>query len=201
MVNFVGVKVAQDHANSTQLVIYPCRDYTLLNVVALFKDPEKDPNIDTAQRFPPDEMLARFSAYHPNFRKLLEYPQTVQIWPLRECPPLDTWVKGNACVAGDAAHPMMPYAAQGGAMCIEDAGTLGVLLPLGTKPEEVNARLRLFESARKERCEMFQYISHQTAVGGDTFKLRTGTRDFVRIAYDYDAIAVAEAALSDFGAK
>ena len=75
-------------------------------------------------------------------------------------------------------------------MCIEDAGTLGVLLPLGTKPEEGNARLRFFESARKERCEMFQYISHQTAVGGDTFKLRTGGHSFLCVLTQRSLIMV-----------
>lgn len=42
---------------------------------------------------------------------------------------------------------------QGGAMAIEDAVSVAVLLPLGTTKQQVPERLRLYEKCRKERNE------------------------------------------------
>lgn len=42
---------------------------------------------------------------------------------------------------------------QGAAQCIEDAGTLGVLFPLGTTRDDITRRLRAFEETRKERAD------------------------------------------------
>ena len=81
---------------------------------------------------------------------------------------------------GDAAHAMMPSTfytrlgvtiefigdsesslalGQGAAQAVEDAGTLGVLFPLGTKPDEVPDRLALYQKARKSRAEALQKYS------------------------------------------
>jgi len=42
---------------------------------------------------------------------------------------------------------------------------------------------------------MFQAISTRTA-SGEPFRANTGNRDFVKLAYDYDAVAVAKEALA-----
>ena len=41
-------------------------------------------------------------------------------------PPLDHWGDGPVTLLGDAAHPMLPFLAQGAAMAIEDAAVLAV---------------------------------------------------------------------------
>lgn len=43
---------------------------------------------------------------------------------------------------------------QGGAMAIEDAVSIASLLPLGTRPEDIQARLQMYESSRQPRVEM-----------------------------------------------
>lgn len=43
-----------------------------------------------------------------------------QIWRLLGLPTLHTWSRGRAVLIGDAAHPLLPYAAQCGAQAIEE---------------------------------------------------------------------------------
>jgi salicylate hydroxylase len=58
------------------------------------------------------------------------------------------WHDGHNCVLiGDAAHAMMPFAAQGAAMAIEDAYELALFAP----SHPVAEALRLFEAHRTPR--------------------------------------------------
>ncbi|MDX2158733.1 MAG: FAD-dependent monooxygenase [Hyphomicrobiaceae bacterium] len=54
-------------------------------------------------------------------------------WALFELAPLERWSRGRITVLGDAAHPTLPFLAQGGALAIEDAWTMafciGQLVP------------------------------------------------------------------------
>jgi salicylate hydroxylase len=59
-------------------------------------------------------------------------------------------VQGRVALLGDAAHPMLPYLAQGAGMAIEDADALAVQL-LGATPENAPKQLQLFALARWQR--------------------------------------------------
>ncbi len=50
---------------------------------------------------------------------------------------------------------------QGGGIAIEDAASLSVVLPFGTKPEEIPERLQLYEKIRFERANKIQEFSRQ----------------------------------------
>ncbi len=52
---------------------------------------------------------------------LLNVPQAWLKWALHDRRPLSNWSQDAAALIGDAAHPMLPYLAQGAAMAIEDA--------------------------------------------------------------------------------
>ncbi|MBD8064370.1 FAD-dependent monooxygenase [Devosia sp. PTR5] len=56
-------------------------------------------------------------------------------WPLFTVN-TDRWFRGNVGLAGDAAHAMVPFQAQGAAMGIEDAGVLAPLLVAAATAEE-----------------------------------------------------------------
>jgi salicylate hydroxylase len=45
-------------------------------------------------------------------------------WALFDRPPLETWTRGRVTLLGDAAHPMLPYMAQGASQSVEDACVL-----------------------------------------------------------------------------
>ncbi|KAJ7135197.1 FAD/NAD(P)-binding domain-containing protein [Mycena crocata] len=60
-------------------------------------------------------------------------------------PLLPTWINGRTALLGDAAHAMLPLLGQGGGMALEDAATIGLLLPLGTRRDDIPARLQAYE--------------------------------------------------------
>lgn len=71
-------------------------------------------------------------------------------WPLYTVK-TPVWHRDNIGILGDAAHAMVPFQAQGAAMGIEDAGTLGPLLVDCAEPQEAFARYAKARQARVER--------------------------------------------------
>ena len=55
---------------------------------------------------------------------------------------------------GDAAHPMLPFLAQGAAMAIEDAAVLAD--SLARSPDDPAAAMRRYERARRRRTARVQ---------------------------------------------
>lgn len=53
--------------------------------------------------------------------------QNLQAWKIRDREPLPQWSRGRITLAGDAAHPISPYAAYGAGMSICDGYFLGKL--------------------------------------------------------------------------
>jgi salicylate hydroxylase len=58
--------------------------------------------------------------------------------------------QGRVALVGDAAHPMLPYLAQGAGMAIEDAHELAAQL-LGATSANAPERLQFFAHARWQR--------------------------------------------------
>jgi len=73
-----------------------------------------------------DRAFARWSA---DTRELLSAAAEWRAWPLHVRPPIDSFSLGRVALVGDAAHPMVPFLAQGAAQAIEDAGALGRTAP------------------------------------------------------------------------
>lgn len=53
---------------------------------------------------------------------------------------------------------------QGAGMALEDSASLSVVLPLGTKPEDIPERLALYEKIRYERANNIQEYSRQAGM-------------------------------------
>src|SRR5262249_57035233 len=64
------------------------------------------------------------------------------------------WGAGAVTLLGDAAHPMLPYLAQGAAMAIEDAAVLAQRLA-GTRDNPA-AAMRRYERQRRSRTARAQ---------------------------------------------
>ena len=105
-----------------------------------------------------EELRAEYSNFHTDARALLDACEDVTKSALHVREPMDQWSHGNATILGDAAHPMVPFMAQGACMAIEDAVVLARCLE-GVKKEGVGSALSLYEEARKERTATVQRIS------------------------------------------
>jgi salicylate hydroxylase len=76
-----------------------------------------------------------------------------RLWPLCARPVMQgphQHVQGRVALVGDAAHPMLPYLAQGAGMAMEDAHALAAQL-LDAGSENVPERLQQFARARWQR--------------------------------------------------
>src|SRR5262249_30222246 len=84
-------------------------------------------------------------------RDLIALPTQWLKWPLYDREPQPLPGRGPVTLLGDAAHPMLPFVAQGAAMAIEDAAVLAAAL--AATPGDPVAALRRYEGARRARTE------------------------------------------------
>ena len=71
------------------------------------------------------EAADAFAGWHPIARhELFSRTERCYKWALYDRDPLPHWTKGRATLLGDAAHPMLPYLAQGAAQAVEDGYVL-----------------------------------------------------------------------------
>lgn len=104
----------------------------------------------------PDELRAVYKDFHPDARALLTPCTEVTKSALHVREPMDRWSAGRATLLGDAAHPMVPFMAQGACMAIEDAVVLARALEGISTVEAVPAALARYENARRERTASVQ---------------------------------------------
>jgi salicylate hydroxylase len=136
------------------IVHYPIRAGAAVNIVAVARDNRNSIAWNTpAHR---DEVLARFpaTAWATAARELLATAEQWQRWAIFDRAASQRWGCGAATLLGDAAHPMLPYLAQGAAMAIEDAALLAAVL--AQTPTGVPRALRAYEAARQPRTARAQ---------------------------------------------
>jgi salicylate hydroxylase len=84
-------------------------------------------------------------------------------------PPAARWGEGTVTLVGDAAHPALPFLAQGAAMALEDAAVLGGLVGVDPLAESFRAyeRQRLARTARLTMAARRQgSLYHHAGVAG-----------------------------------
>lgn len=74
------------------------------------------------------------------------------------------WHQGRVLLIGDAAHASTPFMGQGGAMAVEDAVVLGLMLAEGAG--DVPELLRRFGERRYPMCKFVQDASRQVGEAG-----------------------------------
>jgi salicylate hydroxylase len=138
----------------SHLVHYPVKAGAMINIVAIAGDAQPSHGWSTAAA--PAEVLARFApdAWARPARDLLALPERWLKWPLYDRPPRPHRGRGAMTLLGDAAHPMLPFLAQGAAMAIEDAAVLAGAL--AARPDDPAAALRRYEQARGSRAARVQ---------------------------------------------
>ena len=134
------------------LVHYPVRGGKDLNVVAVVEGGIA--KLGWNWRAEPDMLLPAFDRWASPVRKLLGIAETWRCWSLFRVKPSSRWVQGRMALLGDAAHPVLPYLAQGAALAIEDAVTLAASLEVSSgEPSDAFAR---YESLRANRARSVQ---------------------------------------------
>jgi salicylate hydroxylase len=160
---------------NAHLVYYPVRGGSLINIVAIVRDDWREPGWSAPGERA--EILARFPAgmWPAAVRTILAAPQHWHKWALYDRAPLAHWGKGPVTLLGDAAHPMLPYLAQGAAMAIEDAAVLAHRL--ASTPEAPDRAMRLYERQRRSRTARAQRAARRNGtvyhMGGAEAFLRT----------------------------
>jgi salicylate hydroxylase len=133
------------------LVHYPVKGGRLINIVAIITDTWQGSG--WSAEGDRDDLLARFATFTSDARALLALPQRWQKWAL-----FDRTVaragRGPVALLGDAAHPVLPFLAQGAALAIEDAAVLASCLQ--QTPADTEGALRRYEGARRGRAARVQ---------------------------------------------
>lgn len=107
------------------------------------------------------EVLHSYEGWHPQVRALIEATPEVYKWALFDRPPLESWTRGRVTLLGDAAHPMLPFMAQGASQSIEDAWTLARCLAL--TPGQSEAAFSRYVAVRQPRTARVQAVSREMA--------------------------------------
>jgi 2-polyprenyl-6-methoxyphenol hydroxylase-like FAD-dependent oxidoreductase len=107
-----------------------------------------------------EEVLALFRDWHPQVQGLVAATENVFKWALFDRQPLSRWTRGRVTLLGDAAHPMLPYMAQGASQSIEDACALARCLAASRDPA---AGIEAYAAARMERTARVQAASRESS--------------------------------------
>jgi salicylate hydroxylase len=150
--------------SKAHVVSYPVRGGEYLNVVCLAEGRLLDDDANNLQA------LQTWNAQKTEAQTLAELHHALRgactpltdlmaacsdwrLWPLCGRPAMQgahQHAQGRVALMGDAAHPMLPYLAQGAGMAIEDAYELAAQL-LGATSTNAPERLQLFAHARWQR--------------------------------------------------
>ncbi|WP_262028527.1 FAD-dependent oxidoreductase [Microvirga sp. Mcv34] len=133
------------------VVHYPIAGGRLVNVVAIQRSPA--PVEGWAAPGDRDELLRDYASAAPALRTLLAQPREWLRWSLFDHP-AGRLAQGRIALLGDAAHPVLPFLAQGAALAIEDAATLAVLLRQDGR--DVVQTLAVYETQRLSRVRRVQ---------------------------------------------
>ncbi|NGM46668.1 NAD(P)-binding protein [Rhodobacter sp. SGA-6-6] len=145
--------VAEVHMGpGRHLVSYPLRGGTLRNIVAV-EERRRWAEEGWSLRDDPMELRLAFERFGPRVRGWLEQVEDVWLWGLFRHPVAKSWFRvlpeGAVAILGDAAHPTLPFLAQGASMGLEDAWVLADAL---ARHETLPAALRVYQSGRGPRA-------------------------------------------------
>ena len=106
-----------------------------------------------------EDALAEYSGWHDTIRTIITATPKLLRQALYDREPLPDWQVGRVVLLGDAAHPMMPFYAQGAAQSIEDAYVLAGCL--AATPDEPVAALARYVRLRQPRTAWMQDLSRR----------------------------------------
>lgn len=103
-------------------VLYPVRKGQYLNVVLIKKS--KNTDLIVNKHIKHQEILTGLGSWNSTFKSLFTACDEWSAWPVLTTKFHRAWSRDKAVMIGDAAHGMVPFAAQGAGLAIEDSAVL-----------------------------------------------------------------------------
>jgi len=141
------------------LVAYPLRDGSQVNIVAV---QERDVWADEGWNHSDDpaNLRAAFKEFGGTAAGLISAVDEVRLWGLFRHPVAKHWYRENVAILGDAAHPTLPFMAQGANMALEDAWELSASL---ASSKNIKAGLQHYQQQRQARTERIVAAANSNA--------------------------------------
>ncbi|GAA6187304.1 FAD-dependent monooxygenase [Litorivita sp. NS0012-18] len=130
------------------LVCYPLRGGARLNIVAV-QERSLWAEEDWSHQDDPSNLRAAFADFGPQVQQILARVDEVHLWGLFRHPVAEHWHGSALALLGDAAHPTLPFLAQGASMALEDAWVLGDAL---AHSDSLGAGLAAYQARRRPRA-------------------------------------------------
>ncbi len=181
------------------LVAYPISNGRRINVVAIVPGTWNRPGWSAPGEAAEIKHAFAPSQWPPAARMLIGAVDEWRRWALFTVTGLGEWTSGAIALLGDAAHAMLPFAAQGAGMAIEDAAVLAKCLAESDRDEAsaIAAAMQRYAGLRQKRVARVQraarqagsiyHLSGPLAAARDlTIKTMGGERVLARQDWIYD---------------
>ncbi len=133
--------------DSAHVVHYPVSGGTELAIVVVLDDPHE--SSDWSAPVPPLWIQQKMPECAEPLQALILEARSWKRWSLHTLAVPRQWTRGPIALLGDAAHPVLPFLAQGGVMALEDAMVLAE--SLHRNADDVPAALRWYQRRRRPR--------------------------------------------------
>ncbi len=162
-----GPDVALWLGSGTHIVTYPVASGAFLNIVLVREGASAETGWTRAGNASALSSLLTHAA--PDLRRLLEQVTAWQIWSLFDAP-VRPMASNRIALVGDAAHPVLPFLAQGAALAIEDAAALATRLTHTVLADETALTRNLLRYDRERRPRAMN-VQRAARSNGKTYHL------------------------------
>jgi salicylate hydroxylase len=175
-------------AEGLHVVHYPVRGGEEVAIVIVMDDDRAEAGWDL--EIPSGRVQAAVDGYAAALVGLVREAPFWRKWSLyAAAPPPARWVRGSVVLLGDAAHPVMPFLAQGAVLALED----GAVLARELSSADVDQALAAYQRQRRPRAERVAAASkrngefyHLGRLGGAARNLAMSALGGRRIMSGYD---------------
>jgi salicylate hydroxylase len=142
---------------NAHLVAYPIKGARQINVVAVVPGTWNRPGWSAPGETSEIKNAFASSRWQGQARMMIGAVDDWRKWALFTVPDGSGWTSGAIALLGDAVHAMLPFAAQGAAMAIEDAAVLAKCLGgVGENTAGIPAALKRYARLRRSRVARVQ---------------------------------------------